>query len=110
MAHTLFNLFGVCWALALFRPFLMLVGMTITWFGLPNPMDIEHSATIAMTADESMATLYGVSMLHTLFNLFNTAILIWFVPVIVKIVSKTIKDKKSDDATNAPFFNSRYLS
>lgn len=100
MAHTLFNVFGVCWALALFRPFLMLVGTTITWFGLPNPMDIEHSATIAMTADESMATLYGVSMLHTLFNLFNTAILIWFVPVIVKIVSKTIKDKKSDDEDN----------
>lgn len=100
MAHTLFNLFGVCWALAIFRPFLMLVGTTITWFGLPNPMDIEHSATIAMTADESMATLYGVSMLHTLFNLFNTAILIWFVPVIVKIVSKTIKDKRSDDEDN----------
>lgn len=100
MAHTLFNVFGVCWALALFRPFLTLVGTTITWFGLPNPMDIEHSATIAMTADESMATLYGVSMLHTLFNLFNTAILIWFVPVIVKIVSKTIKDKKSDDEDN----------
>ena len=100
MAHTLFNLFGVCWALALFRPFLTLVGTTITWFGLPNPMDIEHSATIAMTADESMATLYGVSMLHTLFNLFNTAILIWFVPVIVKIVSRTIKDKKSDDEDN----------
>ena len=100
MAHTLFNLFGVCWALALFRPFLTLVGTTITWFGLPNPMDIEHSATIAMTADESMATLYGVSMLHTLFNLFNTVILLWFVPVIVKIVSKTIKDKKSDDEDN----------
>lgn len=100
MAHTLFNVFGVCWALALFRPFLMLVGTTITWFGLPNPMDIEHSATIAMTADESMATLYGISMLHTLFNLFNTVILIWFVPVIVKIVSKTIKDKKSDDEDN----------
>ncbi|MBR3892178.1 MAG: Na/Pi cotransporter family protein [Alistipes sp.] len=96
MAHTLFNLFGVCWALALFRPFLMLVGTIITWFGLPNPMDIVHSSEIAMTADESMSTLYGVSMLHTLFNTFNTAILIWFVPVIVKIVEGVIKDKKSD--------------
>ncbi|MBR3589707.1 MAG: Na/Pi cotransporter family protein [Alistipes sp.] len=96
MAHTLFNLFGVCWALALFRPFLMLVGTVITWFGLPNPMDIVHSSEIAMTADESMSTLYGVSMLHTLFNTFNTVILIWFVPVIVKIVERIIKDKKSD--------------
>lgn len=96
MAHTLFNVFGVCWALALFRPFLMLVGTIITWFGLPNPMDIVHSADVAMTADESMSTLYGVSMLHTLFNLFNTAILIWFVPVIVKIVTRLIKEKNSD--------------
>ena len=94
LAHTLFNVFGVCWALALYTPFLSLVGMTITWLGLPNPMEIVHSADVTMTADQSMATLYGVSMLHTLFNTFNTLILIWFVPVIVKIVTRVIKDKK----------------
>ena len=97
LAHTLFNLFGVCWALAFFRPFLMLVGTIITWMGLPNPMDIAHSAELAMTPDEGMATLYGVSMLHTLFNTFNALILIWFVPLIVKIVMFVIKDKKGAD-------------
>ena len=112
MAHTLFNVFGVCWALALFRPFLMLVGTVITWLGLPNPMDIVHSSEIAMTADESMSTLYGVSMLHTLFNTFNTAILIWFVPVIVKIVERIIKDKKSDkeDTVKLKFIDAGPLS
>ena len=112
MAHTLFNVFGVCWALALFRPFLMLVGTIITWFGLPNPMDIVHSSEIAMTADESMSTLYGVSMLHTLFNTFNTVILIWFVPVIVKIVERIIKDKKSDkeDTVKLKFIDAGPLS
>ena len=114
MAHTLFNVFGVCWALVLFRPFLMLVGTTITWLGLPNPMDIDYSATIAMTEDESMATLYGVSMLHTLFNLFNTCILIWFVPVIVKIVMVIIKDKKGvnaeDDSVKLKFIDAGPLS
>ena len=112
MAHTLFNLFGVCWALAFFRPFLMLVGTVITWFGLPNPMDIVHSSEIAMTADESMSTLYGVSMLHTLFNTFNTIILIWFVPVIVKIVERIIKDKKSDkeDTVKLKFIDAGPLS
>ncbi|MEE1167554.1 MAG: Na/Pi symporter, partial [Alistipes sp.] len=63
MAHTLFNLFGVIWALILFTPFLKLVGTTITWLGLPNPMDIVHSADVVMTADEEMASLYGISML-----------------------------------------------
>lgn len=114
MAHTLFNLFGVCWALILFRPFLMLVGTTITWLGLPNPMDIDYSATIAMTEDESMATLYGISMLHTLFNLFNTCILIWFVPVIVKIVMAIIKDKKGvnaeDESVKLKFIDAGPLS
>lgn len=112
MAHTLFNLFGVCWALALFRPFLMLVGTVITWFGLPNPMDIVHSSEIAMSADESMSTLYGISMLHTLFNTFNTIILIWFVPVIVKIVERIIKDKKSDkeDTVKLKFIDAGPLS
>ena len=112
LAHTLFNLFGVCWALALFRPFLMLVGTTITWLGLPNPMEIVHSADVAMTADESMATLYGISMLHTLFNIFNTVILIWFVNVIVKIVSTVIKDKKSvdEDAVKLKFIDAGHLS
>ena len=87
MAHTLFNVFGVIWALALFTPFLKLVGLTITWFGLPNPLEVN----------DGTSALYGVSMLHTLFNVFNTCVLIWFVPVIVKIVSKMIKERKKDE-------------
>ena len=111
MAHTLFNVFGVIWALALFTPFLKLVGLTITWMGLPNPMDIVHSADVAMTPDEEMASLYGVSMLHTLFNVFNTCILIWFVPVIVKIVSKMIKERKSEEETvKLKFIDAGHLS
>ena len=112
MAHTLFNVFGVCWALALFRPFLMLVGTIITWLGLPSPMEIVHTSEVAMTADESMSTLYGISMLHTLFNTFNTIILIWFVPVIVKIVERVIKDKQSDkeDTVKLKFIDAGHLS
>ena len=119
MAHTLFNVFGVIWALVFFTPFLNFVGLTITWLGLPNPMEIVHSAHcqmcgahIAMTPDEEMASLYGVSMLHTLFNVFNTCILIWFVPVIVKIVQKLIKDKKGaeEDTVKLKFIDAGHLS
>ena len=112
LAHTFFNLFGVCWALIFFRPFLELVGTTITWMGLPNPMDISHSATLAMTSEESMATLYGISMLHSLFNIFNTMILIWFVKLIVKIVTTIIKDKKSvdEDSVKLKFIDAGPLS
>ena len=112
MAHTLFNVFGVIWALALFTPFLRLVGTTITWMGLPNPMDIDHSMGVVMTENEEMASLYGVSMLHTLFNVFNTCILVWFVPWIVKVVTMMIKDKKGadEDAVKLKFIDAGHLS
>jgi phosphate:Na+ symporter len=74
-------------------------------------MDIVHSADVAMTPDQEMASLYGVSMLHTLFNVFNTCILIWFVPVIVKIVSKMIKERKSEEETvKLKFIDAGHLS
>ena len=97
LAHTFFNLFGVLWALVLFRPFLAFVGMIITWLGYPNPMEINFAAGITEGSIESTASLYGVSMLHTLFNTFNTCILIWFTPLIVKAVSTAIKSKPQDE-------------
>ena len=111
LAHTLFNVFGVCWALLLFTPFLKLVGTTITWMGLPDPLYIDH--TTSMTTDQATATLYGVSMLHTLFNLFNTFILIWFTRQIAFVVTKLIKDKpakNSEDTVKLKFIDAGPLS
>ncbi len=87
MSHTLFNMFGVCWALIFFKPLLALVGIIIASMGLPNPLEVV----------DGTASLYGISMLHTLFNVINTLILIWFVKYIVKAVEFIIKDKKSSD-------------
>ena len=90
MSHTLFNVFGVIWALILFKPFLALVGKTITLFGLPNPASPGFAVTGSNSADGT-AALYGLAMLHTLFNTFNTLILIWFSGYIEKAVSFLIK-------------------
>ena len=87
MSHTLFNMFGVIWALIFFKPLLALVGIIIASMGLPNPLEVV----------DGTASLYGISMLHTLFNVINTLILIWFVKYIVKAVEFIIKDKKSSD-------------
>ena len=97
LAHTFFNVFGVIWALILFRPFLSLIGTIITWLGYPNPTLIDYSAGIEAGSVESTAALYGVSMLHTLFNTFNTLILIWFIPLIVRFVTWAIKNKPEDE-------------
>ena len=90
MSHTIFNVFGVIWALIFFKPFLGLVGLIIESFGLPNPSK-EGFVVASPTSPESTAALYGLSMLHTLFNTINTAILIGCTGLIEKAVIKIIK-------------------
>ena len=106
MSHTIFNLFGVIWALILFEPFLGLVGMIIELFGLPNPT-AEGFVVSSPTSDEGTSVLYGLSMLHTLFNTINTFILIWFVKAIEKAVVAIIKAPKEQDAD---VFRLKYIS
>ena len=96
MSHTIFNVFGVIWALILFKPFLALVGSIIELFGLPNPA-AEGFIVDPNSAADSTAALYGLSMLHTLFNTFNTLILIWFVRFIEKAVKRIIKSPKNQE-------------
>ena len=90
MSHTIFNVFGVIWALIFFKPFLGLVGIIIESFGLPNPSK-EGFVVSSPISPESTAALYGLSMLHTLFNTINTAILIGCTGLIEKAVIKIIK-------------------
>lgn len=90
MSHTIFNVFGVIWALILFKPFLAMVGNIIELFGLPNPAAAGFAVSDPASA-EGTAALYGLSMLHTLFNSINTLILIWFTGLIEKAVTWIIK-------------------
>ena len=105
MSHTIFNVFGVIWALILFQPFTALVGKIIELFGLPNPA-AEGFAVVEGSADTSTAALYGLSMLHTLFNTINTLILIWFIKLIEKAVVWIIKPKNQDKEP----FRLKYIS
>ena len=97
MSHTIFNLFGVVWALVLFQPFLRLVGyVTETLFGLPNPAE-EGFVVSSSTSPEGTAALYGLSMLHTMFNVINTLLLVWFTKWIGKAVSWIVRVPESQE-------------
>ena len=96
LSHTIFNVFGVIWALILFRPFLGLVGKIIEFMGFPNPA-AEGFAVNDPNGAEGTAALYGLSMLHTLFNTINTLILVWFTSQIATIVSKLIKEPENKE-------------
>ena len=105
MSHTIFNLFGVIWALILFKPFTALVGKVIELFGLPNPA-ADGFAVVEGDMGSSTAALYGLSMLHTMFNTINTLILVWFIKYIEKAVVWIIKPKNQE----AEPFRLKYIS
>lgn len=103
LAHTVFNLFGVIWALITFPYFLKLIGfVTSAIFAVPDPaaegFTVVAAAKGAMEQTPSQtAALFGLSMLHTLFNAINTFILIWFIPTIEKLVCSVIKDSEDKE-------------
>ena len=115
LAHTVFNVFGVIWALITFPFFLRFIGfITENLFGVPNPASENFIVEVSKDAegnilqnDTQTAALYGLSMLHTLFNTINTLILIWLIPVIEKIVCTIIKESKNQENEN---FRLKYIS
>lgn len=112
LGHTLFNLFGVAWALVLFGPFTNLVGTIITYLGYPNPAEMILSGNVAPTEVQSTAALYGLSMFHTLFNTFNTLLLIWFIPQLTRIVTSIVKSKPNheDEAVRLKYISAGHTA
>ena len=52
----------------------------------------------AATREALVASLpYSVATLHTLFNIINTLILVWFIPQIVKLVTLMVPSKEDED-------------
>jgi len=115
-AHTIFNLVGVIWVLAVFGPIVKLISIIMESLGFYNPMDasgqLMAAAGSGVTLDaETMemyknSLLYGIAMLHTLFNITNTCVLIWFVPLIEKAVIWLVKEPKGE----AEVFRLKYIS
>lgn len=93
LAHTVFNVFGVIWVLALYKPFLWLVSKIVVGLGGEDPFT------------SSASLLYAISTVHTLFNITNTCILVWFTPQIVKLVTCLIKGHKDEEEV----FRLRYI-
>ena len=115
-AHTIFNVIGVVWVLCLFGPIVKLICEIMEGLDFYNPMEASHQlALIAQSgsevAPELMETyknslLYGIAMLHTLFNVTNTLVLIWFTPLIEKAVVWLVKEPKGETEV----FRLKYIS
>ena len=95
MAHMLFNVFGVLWVLVFFFPFVRFVCGLV---GLDPNAESQSPTQLS----------FALAAFHTAFNLINTAILIWFIPQIEKLVCWIIKPRKAEteDEFRLQFINS----
>lgn len=110
MAHTVFNVFGVFWVLCIFKPFLRLVGSIVEGvFGLPNPLTADLTSAANPELIRS-SLLYSVTTMHTLFNLVNTCLLVWFIPRIEALVSRIIPSKEEDNINRLQYISAGPLS
>lgn len=87
--HSLFNVIGVTWmviALPFFLP--LMSSMLVDWFGFQDPYSAGGMAL-------------GLSAFHTSFNAINVLIMLAFVPWLVKVATKTVKEKVDEDEVNS---------
>ena len=91
-AHMFFNVFGVCWILFVFHPFIDFVCGLV---GFDTEMTKEAAGQAAFLANTAKLSVV-LAAFHTCFNVLNTSILIWFIPQLERLVCWVIKEKESD--------------
>ena len=109
ISHTIINMFGVCWVLCIFPYWLKLIGHVVTLFGLPDPNTAD--LTDAANADAiATSLLYSVCTMHTLFNMINILILVWFIPLIAKLCCLIFPDRSEDESFRLKYIAAGPLS
>lgn len=139
MGHLLFNVLGSVWTLILYYPFIRFIVWICTSLGVGNPNDLmafvsaneqTHPSLInALNNGETLHTpdfeqqkahfeamqfsvSFGLSMFHTVFNVINVTIMIWFTGLYEKIVTRLVrvKDKKGEEEFQLKFISRGMLS
>lgn len=136
MGHLLFNVLGSIWTLLLYYPFMRLIVWISSWMaGDPNALasfvesadpilvnqlndgslnssDPNNKTIIHDFANMQYYVSFGLSLFHTVFNLINISIMIWFTKAYVYIVTKIIPSKPTDedDESHLMFISTGILS
>lgn len=121
-SHFLFNVMGVVWVLVFYYPLVNLVGNMVTGVNADprelssfiadlsnnySPKEIEMiTGSTPIVGDSSMLAMQnqvvamggacsmGLALFHTLFNITNTFIMIWFIPLYKRICEVVIRPAK----------------
>lgn len=99
--HSMFNIVGVTWMVLLisFTPILEGVRtIAMNWFGSADPYLAEGAPM-------------GLAIFHSAFNIVNVAVMIWFVPQLVKLAIKSVKSKgDADEEYNLEYINTGIMA
>ena len=121
MGHLLFNLLGCVWVLCVFYPFVHLNVWITEELGQGDPTQLasyvnhiektqpdvydhlfdnslpQGHEVIAKVSELQQSVSIGLSVFHTVFDLINLAIMLWFTNLYVKIVCKLVPAKHKED-------------
>lgn len=99
-AHLIFNLLGVFWMLFIFKTFTGWIDQFITHH---NGLSPSENPAVIPTA---------LSLFHTSFNIINVLLLIWFTPILQKIVERLVpqKDKDSEEEFRLKYITTGLMS
>ena len=87
-AHFIFNIFGVIWMIFSLQFFIKIIDNYMI-----SNMDLSPLSVVG----ESVAIPIGLSIFHTSFNIINVLLLVWFVPLISRIVIRMQPSKGEMD-------------
>lgn len=137
LAHLMFNVLGVCWVVMLFYPFTGMITWIVTNYGPGDPTEmtqflasLDPAVVKQITSEEiltdpylvglqkqlytlQVSVSYGLSLFHTLFNIANVFIMVWFVKFYVFVCSKMITSRKGgeeEEEFQLTFISSTMLS
>lgn len=97
--HTLFNVIGVIWVVLLFPFILDGISYFMEIIGLGSPFD-----------DPKKYANTGIVILHTVFNISNTLVLIWFTPNLVRAAERMVKSRgEEDEEFHLDYIGSGYM-
>jgi phosphate:Na+ symporter len=87
-SHFVVNFLGVIIALILFKPFIIIIDLLITQFGMVSPQIDNSTVPVSL------------SLFHTLFNVLMALLFINFIPSLDRFTHFIFKDSKADIEDN----------
>ena len=122
MGHFLFNFLGTVWTMVLYYPFIRLIIWMSSEFGPGNPnalmnfvdttdpvlvnqlndntldLSVKDNVALKQSFEQMQFTVsYSLSLFHTVFNIINLLVMIWFTNGYVYLVTKLIPQKDNEE-------------